>query len=233
MEPYLEIWRRSGREIAILSDQAVTIGRGQQTAVHLADDAEVSRLHAVIARVASGWSVRDLGSRNGTSVNSKRILGERVLRPDDEIQVGGVRIFFRAADVAGSLTVTQAVSRAPALTHREQAVLEALCRPVAFGDMFTEPASVRQMAAALRVTETAVKYHLGNLYVKFGIPDEGDRRRVRLANEALRRGAVALSEMISASHEEVAEPRRRSESARGDVASRRSGEVEGSGRRVS
>jgi len=133
-------------------------------------------------------------------VNAERILGERVLRPDDEIQVGGVRIFFRAEDVAGSMTVTRALSRAPELTRREQAVLEALCRPVAFGDMFTEPASVRQMAVALRVTETAVKYHLGNLYVKFGIADEGDRRRVRLANEAIRRGAVALSAMISGDH---------------------------------
>jgi DNA-binding NarL/FixJ family response regulator len=98
------------------------------------------------------------------------------------------------------MTVTRALSRAPELTRREQAVLEALCRPVAFGDMFTEPASVRQMAVALRVTETAVKYHLGNLYVKFGIADEGDRRRVRLANEAIRRGAVALSAMISGDH---------------------------------
>ena len=141
--------------------------------------------------------------------------------------------FFRAADVAGSLTVTQALSRAPVLTRREQAVLEALCRPVAFGDMFTEPASVRQMAAALRVTETAVKYHLGNLYVKFGIPDEGDRRRVRLANEALRRGAVAIAEMISASHQEVAEPRRSSESALAEVARRRSEVLEERSRRVS
>ena len=51
MEPYLEIWRRSGREVAVLGGEAVTIGRGQQTAVRLADDAEVSRLHAVIEKV--------------------------------------------------------------------------------------------------------------------------------------------------------------------------------------
>jgi pSer/pThr/pTyr-binding forkhead associated (FHA) protein len=198
MEPYLEIWRPSGREVAVLTERPVTIGRGLDTALRLSDDAEVSRLHAVIEKVTSGWSVRDLGSRNGTYVNAERILGERVLRPDDEIQVGGVRMFFRAEDVAGSLTVTRSLSRAPVLTRREQAVLQALCRPVALGDMFTEPASVRQMAVALRVTETAVKYHLNNLYEKFGIAGVGDRRRVRLANEALRHGAVAVSEMISA-----------------------------------
>jgi len=197
MEPYLEIWKRSGREVAALGEEPVTIGRGHDTAVRLPDDAEVSRLHAVVEKVATGWSIRDLGSRNGTYVNSERTLGERVLRPDDEIQVGGVRIFFRAEDVAGSLTATRSLSRPPELTRREQAVLQALCRPVAVGDMFTEPASVREMAVSLRVTETAVKYHLGNLYVKFGIPDEGDRRRVRLANEALRRGAIPVAAMLS------------------------------------
>jgi pSer/pThr/pTyr-binding forkhead associated (FHA) protein len=210
VEPYLEVWKRSGREVQSLGDRPVTIGRGHDTLIRL-DDAEVSRLHAVIEKVSSGWSVRDLGSRNGTHLNGERIIGERVLRPDDEIQVGGVRLFFRAEDVAGSLTMTRPVGRAPELTRREQAVLQALCRPIALGDVFTEPATVRQMAAALqvtetatvrqmaaalRVTETAVKYHLGNLYLKFGIPDEGDRRRVRLANEALRRGAVFLSEML-------------------------------------
>lgn len=195
MEPYLEVWKRSGREVQLLGERPVTIGRGQDTVVRL-DDAEVSRLHAVIEKVSSGWSVRDLGSRNGTHLNGERIIGERILRPDDEVQVGGVRLFFRAEDVAGSLTLTRPVGRAPQLTRREQAVLQALCRPIALGDVFTEPATVRQMATALRVTETAVKYHLANLYLKFGISDQGDRRRVRLANEALRRGAVALSEML-------------------------------------
>jgi pSer/pThr/pTyr-binding forkhead associated (FHA) protein len=184
--------------VAPLVGPPVTIGRGPNTVLRLPDDTDVSRLHAVIENVASGWSVRDLGSRNGTHVNGERVLGERMLRPDDEIQIGGVRIFFRAEDVAGSHTATRSVSRAPLLTRRERAVLQALCRPVALGDMFTEPASVRQMATSLRVTETAVKHHLGNMYTKFGIPEGGERRRVLLANEAFRRGAVVISEMISA-----------------------------------
>ena len=46
----------------------------------------------------------------------------------------------------------------------------------------------------LYVTEAAVKQHLQNLYDKFSIPTEGDRR-VRLANEALRRGAVTIAQL--------------------------------------
>src|SRR3712207_749565 len=51
--------------------------------------------------------------------------------------------------------------------------------------------SVREIAAALVVTEAAVKQHLLHLYEKFAIAETGERRRVRLAREAIRRGAVA------------------------------------------
>ncbi len=79
----------------------------------------------------------------------------------------------------------------PRLTRREQDVLAALCQPRLEGEIFTEPASVRQIAEALVVTEAAVKQHLGHLYEKFAIPP-GDGRRARLANEAIRRGAVSM-----------------------------------------
>ena len=58
------------------------------------------------------------------------------------------------------------------------------------------------MAHELFVTEAAIKQHLQNLYDKFAIPPEGERR-VRLANEAIRRGAVTLAMLRdSGTHEE-------------------------------
>src|SRR5213593_4451797 len=80
----------------------------------------------------------------------------------------------------------------PKLTRRERDVLAALCRPALDTDVFTEPASVRQIAETLVVTEAAVKQHLLHLYDKFGVTETSGRRRVRLAKEAIRRGAVAL-----------------------------------------
>jgi hypothetical protein len=80
----------------------------------------------------------------------------------------------------------------PDLTRRERDVLAALCGPVRSGDVFAEPASVRQIARALVVTDAAVKQHLLHLYDKFGIAAAGERRRVALAREAIRRGAVDL-----------------------------------------
>ena len=73
-------------------------------------------------------------------------------------------------------------------------MLVALVGPARTGDVLRDPASTREMAASLFVSEAAVKQHLGRLFDKFQIVD-GDRRRVRLANEALRRGAVGLADL--------------------------------------
>ena len=70
-------------------------------------------------------------------------------------------------------------------------------RTNAFGPddlQFTELFS-REIATALVVTEAAVKQHLLRLYEKFGIHGEGERRRVRLANEAMARRAISLADL--------------------------------------
>ena len=68
-------------------------------------------------------------------------------------------------------------------------------------------ASVREIAAALVVTEAAVKQHLLHLYDKFEIAETGERRRVRLAREAIRRRAVVLFDSAQASTSELPEIR--------------------------
>ena len=73
------------------------------------------------------------------------------------------------------------------MTTRERDVLVSLCRPLLARDMFTEPATTRAIAGELFISEAAVKQHLTNLYGKFGIPPDDERRRLRLANDAIRR----------------------------------------------
>ncbi|KUI09202.1 peptide-binding protein [Mycobacterium lehmannii] len=200
MSSHLEISRPSGRELVPLSGQRVTLGKASTNAVSLEHDETVSRLHAVLENLGFAWSIRDLGSRNGTYLNGERISAERVLRSGDEVRLGKSRLVFWEVRDSGDgkldeETVTaQAVEPPPRLTRRELDVLVVLCRPLVSDDPFPEPASVRRMAGELFVTEAAVKQHLQNLYDKFAIPAEGDRR-VRLANEALRRGAVTLAQL--------------------------------------
>ena len=152
----------------------------------------VSRVHAVFERFGDAWCVRDLGSRNGTFVNGGRIIGERALHSGDEIVLGRLRLLFHAPARG---TETAAIAQPPPLTPRERDVLLALCRPLLTGDAFTEPASIRAIAAELVVSEAAVKQHLSRLYVKFDVGAHGERRRVQLANAAVARGAVKLGDL--------------------------------------
>ena len=85
------------------------------------------------------------------------------------------------------------MSELPELTRRERDVLTTLCAPLRTEELFAEPVSVAEIARALVVTDAAVKQHLLNLYDKFGIDPGSGRRRVILAKEAIKRGAVDLT----------------------------------------
>ena len=74
-------------------------------------------------------------------------------------------------------------------------MLAALCRPLLDDELFTPPASVHEIAAALVVTDAAVKQHLAHLYDKFEIRETGTKRRVALAREAIRRDVISLRDL--------------------------------------
>ena len=186
MSSYVEVWGRSGRELRVLDAERVSVGT-LETNDLVVDGDGVSRVHAVLERFGDTWCVRDLGSRNGTFVNGDRILGDRALHAGDEISLGRLRVRFHGPARGAE---TAAIAEPPALTARERDVLVALCRPLLTGDAFTEPASIKAIAAELVVSEAAVKQHLSRLYDKFDIPSGDERRRVRLANAAVARGAV-------------------------------------------
>jgi predicted component of type VI protein secretion system len=189
----LEVWTVSGRRDVTLVGDRLTVGKGEENDVVL-DDTTVSRLHAVLEQFPAGWCVTDVGSSNGTFLNGERIWAQQRLRHGDEVRVGRTRLLFRnSSDVGHSRTESEAES--PALTVREHDVLAVLCRPLLDRDLFTEPTSIRDIAADLVVSEAAVKQHLANLYTKFDIAEGVGNRRSRLANEALRRGAVTLGDL--------------------------------------
>lgn len=194
MTGYLEIWKAAGAELVALEGDRITVGAADSNDVALAGDRTVSRLHAVFERYPAGWCVRDLASRNGTFVNGERIWAERPLHPGDEILLGKTRLVYRTGEPGAGIQ-TEAAQGPPDMTRRERDVIAELCRPLASGTVFSEPASIKEIAERLVVTEAAVRQHLIRLYDKFGIDQASERRRVQLANEALRRGAVNLAEL--------------------------------------
>ena len=54
----------------------------------------VSREHAELTQTGAGWTVRDLGSRNGTFVNGARIQGLAVLPSRALLKIGEVALWF-------------------------------------------------------------------------------------------------------------------------------------------
>jgi hypothetical protein len=186
-DPFIRI-EESGAVIPLLAN-VTTIGRGLAVDVRLSDPS-VSRLHAEIVRRGPYAYVTDLGlSRNGTRVNG-RLVARRVLNDGDVLTFGSARC--RVGGIACedfTAEVELRRSAAPELTRRELDVLTSLCRPALSDEAFVAPATAREIASDLVVTEAAVKQHLLRLYQKFRIP-EGTNRRVRLANEVVALGLV-------------------------------------------
>jgi hypothetical protein len=176
-------------EVIPLRDDVTTIGRGSHVHVRL-DDASVSKLHAQIICRQPYYYVEDLGlSRNGTRVNG-RPVGRRLLEDGDVVTFGTARCKVEGIsreELAAEAELRR--SAAPELTRRELDVLVSLCRPALSDDAFVTPASPREIAGDMVVSEAAVKQHLVRLYQKFRIP-AGANRRTRLANEVIALGLV-------------------------------------------
>ncbi|HND53791.1 MAG TPA: sigma-54-dependent Fis family transcriptional regulator, partial [Pirellulaceae bacterium] len=89
-------------EVVTLRDsgEGITIGRDSTADITL-DDQLVSRHHARLRHVDGRWHVEDLGSRNGTRVNSQPIQ-TAVLNPGDVIRIGQRLLAFLGADQASA-----------------------------------------------------------------------------------------------------------------------------------
>jgi predicted component of type VI protein secretion system len=177
-------------EVFPLRDDVTTVGRGGGVDISL-EDPSVSRLHAEIVRRGDHVYVADLGlSINGTRVNG-RPVGRRVLSDGDVLSFGVARTRVSGIPAQQDTDDTVELRRisAPDLTRREVEVLTSLCRPALQQDAFVAPATAKEIADELVVTEAAVKQHLLRLYQKFRIA-EGINRRARLANEVISAGVV-------------------------------------------
>ncbi len=79
-----------------LMDEMALIGRTPSSNIAL-PDASVSSKHARILRTAKGFVIEDLGSRNGTFVNSEMVTEKRLLADGDMVRLGKVILTFNLA----------------------------------------------------------------------------------------------------------------------------------------
>lgn len=126
---YLMLKTPDGVRKVKLQDEAVTIGRHPECGI-VVDDDRSSRRHCIVEPMNGGFRVRDLGSRNGTKVNDRRVE-YKDLADRDIIRIGKVKIRYmdpeaakrpvNAPDFASALTAEDAFASS-LLDHRRPGV---------------------------------------------------------------------------------------------------------------
>ena len=105
-----------GRELAITSPDGKTrmvsltggslsLGRSNANELCYPEDIGLSRQHMVLECDGDEWTVRDLGSKNGTFVNGIRVSDKRRLKPGDRIIASRVVLTYDPAQADANKTV--------------------------------------------------------------------------------------------------------------------------------
>jgi len=77
------------------------LGRDPETEIFL-DSQSVSRRHALIRVTASGATLEDLGSKNGTFIGARRVTAATPLADGDAIKVGAITLTFTIVHARGA-----------------------------------------------------------------------------------------------------------------------------------
>lgn len=88
-----------------LAEGANVIGRDRDCGVWI-DSGTVSRHHARVVMTSGAATIEDLGSKNGTSVDGRKVTKPVTLEEGAEVRVGSVTMTFRTLDAMPS-TLTE------------------------------------------------------------------------------------------------------------------------------
>ena len=95
-----------GRDHALGGGECV-VGRDESVTFVL-DDHLASRRHFKVVTEAGAWFIEDLGSTNGTLVNSQRAMRQR-LKDGDTIRAGNTLLTFVQKDMLGGMGVPKQI----------------------------------------------------------------------------------------------------------------------------
>jgi TolB protein len=121
LAPTLEIVRGQERGKTVRLKMTTRIGRERDNDVVLTDP-RVSRYHSMIELRGGQWLIRDMGSANGTFVNSEPVADTRVLESDDRITVGDTHLVFQPSRLARGAGAPPPSSRPEPLPARGRAI---------------------------------------------------------------------------------------------------------------
>ncbi len=88
-----------------LTDRRITLGRSSGNEICFPDDNGLSRQHLAIEPSGNGWLLRDLGSKNGTTLNGVKATAPTLLKSGDRVMAGHLILVFDASTTQAAKTV--------------------------------------------------------------------------------------------------------------------------------
>ena len=155
------------KSFKLTEGQKLVIGRGHDVDIHILDTG-LSRQHCSLERSGGSFTVEDLGSRNGTWVNDKRIERHQ-LKHGDRVRFGGIEFEFRSEPDRrrAQADIVAAVPDMPGRELKERMKLEG-------SDLMELPAKFENIENFRRVQRAlGTIYNVGNL-----ISGEADLNRL-------------------------------------------------------
>ncbi len=142
-----------------LADKTVGIGRERTNTICL-HDTEVSRRHAEISPAGNGlYRIRDVGSANGTQVNTKTIQ-DVILNTGDHIQIGQSILVFSASRPE-ALATSDLADKIRMVTKQDLELTSAIVRTIG------ENAGSQILAQPEKVQTQWLKDRLANLSIMY------------------------------------------------------------------
>jgi serine phosphatase RsbU (regulator of sigma subunit)/pSer/pThr/pTyr-binding forkhead associated (FHA) protein len=77
-----------------LDRERLRVGRSSDNDLSFPSDMSLSRHHLVLEQATDGWYVEDLGAKNRTTINGRRVEGKTRLAPGDRIGAGQLVLVF-------------------------------------------------------------------------------------------------------------------------------------------
>jgi len=133
-------FNHEGRDqVLTIGDRPVVIGRAPDCDLLLQHES-ISRQHARISRDDEGWVLRDLGSKNGSRVNTFHVT-DQLLRNGDRIDLGTIRMYVEIGPESAASRARVIFDENPAPTgHTEVLDLNGLDDLLnAAGDLTSNP----------------------------------------------------------------------------------------------
>lgn len=106
--PYLKLIEVATERATVVRGDVARLGRSPECTIAFAGEhaGVVSAFHAELRHGATGWQLKDLGSRNGTFLNNRRVTGEALLKAGDVIGLGETGPRLSVAAVAEGIPPT-------------------------------------------------------------------------------------------------------------------------------